>query len=82
MNLLIVTFWYFLSLSRRSPLHGAAFGDHVGCIKILLDNNADPNKRDTKVSDSSRYSLNFRNYICTYPGIKFILNGCSTHKGG
>lgn len=63
MNLLI-DFNVFLKFAhfRRAPIHGAAFGDHTGCIKILLDNNADPNNRDKKVSDDSGYPQGCRDY--------------------
>lgn len=37
-------------LHRRTPLHAAAFSDHVECVSLLLSHGAQANAVDTRLS--------------------------------
>ena len=38
--------WILLYLQRQTALMKASFGGHVGCVKLLLEKDADVNHKD------------------------------------
>lgn len=59
--------WFFWLPPGRTPLHAAAFSDHVECVSLLLSHGAQANAADT--------------HLCRTPLMMAALNGQTNTVG-